>query len=75
MVSAMFLFLVNLAGIGLAPTVIALITDVGFGYDGAVKYSIAIAVAVSAPISAFLLYRCLAPYRAEYNAMHQKASG
>lgn len=71
MVSAMFLFLVNLAGIGLAPTVIALITDVGFGYDAAVKYSIAIAVGVAAPISAFLLYRCLAPYRAEYNDMHQ----
>ncbi|MBT4739447.1 MAG: MFS transporter [Rhodospirillaceae bacterium] len=73
MVSAMFLFLVNLAGIGLAPTVIALITDLGFGYDGAVKYSIAIAVAVAAPISAFLLYRCLAPYRAEFNAMHPSA--
>ena len=75
MVSAMFLFLVNLAGIGLAPTVIALITDVGFGYDGAVKYSIAIAVGVVAPISAFLLWRCLEPFRAAYNDIHQDAAG
>jgi MFS family permease len=64
-VSAMFLFLVNLAGIGLAPTVIALITDVGFGYDEAVRYSLSIAVGVAAPISAFLLWRCAEPYRVE----------
>ena len=64
-VSAMFLFLVNLAGIGLAPTVIALITDVGFGYDEAVRYSLSIAVGVVAPISAFLLWRCAEPYRVE----------
>ncbi len=63
MVSAIFLFIVNLAGIGLAPTVIALITDVGFGYDNAVKYSLSIAVGVVAPISAFLLWRCLKPFR------------
>lgn len=69
MVSAMFLFIINLAGIGLAPTVIALITDVGFGYDQAVKYSISISVGIVAPCSAFLLYRCLAPYRQEAEAI------
>ena len=63
MVSALFLFIVNLAGIGLAPTVIAMITDFGFGYDNAVKYSLSIAVAVAAPLSAFLLWKCLDPFR------------
>jgi len=64
MVSALFLFLVNLVGIGIAATVIAMIKDVFFGYDEAINYAIAIAVGVVAPVSAFLLYRGLAPYRA-----------
>lgn len=75
MVSAMFLFLVNLAGIGMAPTVIALITDVGFGYDQAVKYSLAIAVGLAAPLSAFLLWKCLKPYREEVAAMASRSEG
>ncbi|MEQ8509387.1 MAG: MFS transporter [Rhodospirillaceae bacterium] len=67
MISAAFLFFVNLAGIGLAPTVVAAITDFVFGYDEAVRYSLSISVAVVAPISAFFLWRCLAPYRAAYH--------
>ena len=55
MVSALFLFVINLAGIDIAPTAVAFITDVVFGYDEAVKYSISISVAIAAPISAFLL--------------------
>lgn len=73
MISAIFLFLVNLAGIGLAPTVIAMITDFVFGYDEAVKYSISVAVGVMAPISAFLLWRGLAPYRAEVAAIAERS--
>lgn len=69
MVSAVFLFVVNLAGIGIAPTAVAFITDVVFGYDEAVKYSISIAVAIAAPISAVLLYKCLAPYRVASEAI------
>jgi MFS family permease len=64
MVSAIFLFLVNLVGIGIAATVIAMIKDFVFGYDEAINYAISIAVGVVAPISAFLLWRGLAPYRA-----------
>lgn len=72
-ISAIFLFLVNLAGIGLAPTAIAMITDFVFGYDEAVKYSLSVAVAVMAPVSAFLLWRGLAPYRAEVAAIAERA--
>jgi MFS family permease len=64
MVSALFLFLVNLVGIGIAATVIAMIKDYVFGYDEAINFAISIAVGVVAPISAFLLWRGLAPYRA-----------
>ncbi len=64
-VSAIFLFLVNLVGIGIAATVIAMIKDFVFGYDEAINFAISISVGVTAPVSAFLLWRGLAPYRAE----------
>lgn len=68
-VSAIFLFLVNLVGIGIAATVIAMVKDLVFGYDEAINYAISISVGVVAPISAFLLWRALAPYRAEAEAV------
>ena len=62
-ISGFFLFLINMAGIGIAPTVIALITDFGFGYDAAVRYSLSIVVGIAAPISCFLLWLGLKPYK------------
>ena len=52
-----------MAGVGIAPTIIASITDFIFGYDAAVKYSLSIAVGIAAPISALLLWLGLTPYR------------
>ena len=62
-ISGFFLFIINMAGVGIAPTIIALITDFVFGYDAAVKYSLSIAVGIAAPISALLLWLGLNPYR------------
>lgn len=63
-VSALYLFCGNLIGLGLGPTVIALVTDYGFGYDEALRYSMAIVGGVAALLAALLLTAGLKPFRA-----------
>lgn len=72
-VSAVFLFLVNLVGIGIAATVIAMIKDFVFGYDEAINYAISIAVGVAAPVSGLLLWKGLEPYRTEAEKVASRA--
>ncbi|MDX2225355.1 MAG: MFS transporter [Rhodospirillaceae bacterium] len=62
-VSAMYLFVVNLAGIGVGPTLVASITQYGFGDDLALRYALPIAAAVTAPIAALLLAAGRRAYR------------
>lgn len=62
-VSAIYLFFLNLAGIGLGGTIVALVTAHAFGGDQFVNCGIATVVAIGASSSALLLYRALAPYR------------
>jgi len=48
-VIALYLFAVNLVGLGFGPTIVAVITDYGFGDPGAVRYSLSVfAVVISA---------------------------
>jgi MFS family permease len=63
-VSAVYLFGVNLAGIGTGPIVVAFFTDKVFGDDGALPYSLALLVAVGAPLSLALLGWGRKAYRA-----------
>jgi len=62
-VTALYLFISNMCGIGLGPTFIAFFTDVVFQNDLAVGYSMSIAVAIACPIGALLFWRGLKPYR------------
>jgi MFS family permease len=48
--TAVYLLIVNLIGLGIGPTAVALITDKVFGYDAAVRYSLLIVT-----VSAFVL--------------------
>ena len=48
--TAVYLLIVNLIGLGIGPTAVALITDRVFGYDAAVRYSLLIVT-----VSAFFL--------------------
>ena len=75
MISAIFLCIINIAGIGIAPTAFALITDAVFGYDGAVKYALSIGVGIAAPLSGYFLWRCLKPYRAAAEDFAMDTSG
>jgi len=63
-VSALYLFVVNLTGIGIGPTIVASITQYGFGDDAALKYALSITAAVAAVLAMTLLALCLKPYRA-----------
>jgi MFS family permease len=62
-VTAIYFLFLNLAGIGLGPTVVALLTDQVFQDDFAVKYSLVVLAAIGAPLSALLLWRGRRPYR------------
>jgi MFS family permease len=77
-ITAFYFFIANLIGFGLGPTAVALITDYGFGNDGAVRHSLSIVAAVALPISAILLLAGLAPFRrsvAEIESADNVASG
>ncbi|MBL8628690.1 MAG: MFS transporter, partial [Rhodospirillaceae bacterium] len=62
-VSALYLFVVNLTGIGLGPTIVASITQYGFGADDALKYALSITAGVAGLLAAVLLALCLPHYR------------
>jgi MFS family permease len=53
--TALYLLIVNLIGLGIGPTAIALVTDKVFGYDAAVRWSLLI-VPVAACLVAELLF-------------------
>lgn len=62
-VVAIYFFVQNLAGIGLGPTAVALLTDRLFGDDLAVGRSLAVITAVAAPSTLLLVALALKPYR------------
>lgn len=62
-VTAIYFLFLNLAGIGLGPTVVALLTDQVFQSDLAVGNSLMVLAAVGAPLSALLLWIGRRPYR------------
>lgn len=64
-VTAIALLAVNLVGMGLGASVIASITDFGFGDQGALRYSIAITGAVTLPLIIGMLVVALPHYRRE----------
>ncbi|WP_446831686.1 MFS transporter [Candidatus Foliamicus sp.] len=65
--SAVYLFVVNLTGIGFGGTAVALITDYVFRSDDMLHYSIAIAAGASGVVSVALLWMLLSVYRRSMN--------
>jgi MFS family permease len=61
--SAIYLFVVNLIGIGLGPTAVAMVTDYVFHDDNAVRYSLFMVASVAHVIAALLLWSGLRPFR------------
>ncbi|AXQ30383.1 MFS transporter [Solimonas sp. K1W22B-7] len=61
--SAVYLFIVNLVGLGVGPTAVALVTDYVFHDDMALRWSLLIVGAVACAAAALLLRAGLRPYR------------
>ncbi|MEZ5042206.1 MAG: MFS transporter [Saprospiraceae bacterium] len=61
--SAVYLFFLNLIGLGFGPTLIALLTDFVFQEENMLRYSILSVGLVVGGISAWCFWKCLKPYR------------
>lgn len=72
--SAIYLFVVNLIGLGIGPTAVALITDYVFHDDQAVRWSIMIIAAIGCASAVALLAAGLRPYRETFERLHAARS-
>ncbi len=68
-VTAISILVVNVVGMGLGPTAVALITDYGFADEQALRFSVSIVAAVFTPLGLLSFWSGLKPYQAE---MHQR---
>lgn len=59
---ALYFLVANLIGLGCGPTAMALVTDLVFGDDAALRYAIAIVTALALPVSILLLSLGLKPF-------------
>jgi hypothetical protein len=74
--SAVYLFSINLIGLGIGPTAVGALTQYAFRSDAAVRYSLVIVTSVACALAAVLLYGALKPFVASlervrvWNAAH-----
>ncbi|PPE74518.1 MFS transporter [Solimonas fluminis] len=71
--SAIYLFIVNLVGLGIGPTAVALVTDYVFHDDAALRWSLLIVGSVACAAAAALLWAGLRPYRAALDQLRTEA--
>ncbi len=69
--SAIYLFVVNLIGLGLGPSAVAMTTDYIFRDDNAVRYSLLAVATAAHVISSLLLWFGLKPYRRSLEHLKQ----
>jgi MFS family permease len=73
-VSALYYFVINLIGLAVGPTSVALVTDYGFANESALRYSLASVAFVAGICAAALLLSLLAPYRKTVEQAHDWAA-
>lgn len=61
--SAIYLFVVNLIGLGLGPTAVAMTTDYVFQDDNAVRYSLFVVATLAHVVAALLLWAGIKPFQ------------
>lgn len=69
--SAVYLFVINIIGLGLGPTAVAVTTQYVFGRDDAVGYSLAIVTVAASLASALLLWLGLKPFLRSLDRLKQ----
>lgn len=62
--SAIYLFILNMIGLGAGPTAVAMVTEYVFKRDDAIQYSLAIVASLSCAFAAVLLYGAWKPFLA-----------
>jgi MFS family permease len=62
-ISALFYFVINLIGLAVGPTSVALVTDYVFRDEAALRYSLAIVASTAGIAATAVLFSLLAPYR------------
>jgi MFS family permease len=72
--SALYLFVINLCGLGLGPLVVGLMNDTLFPGGDGVRWSLAWVNGVTAPLAALFLWMALKPYR-ETRARYEALAG
>lgn len=68
-VIALYLFAVNLIGLGFGPTIVAVITDYGFGDPDMVRYSLSVFAVVVSLLAVLIVASGLKAYRARARVM------
>ena len=63
-IRAAYQFVFNVVGFGAGPFMVALFTDYVFGYDGALRYSLATVAAIIGPVAVLLNWYGMKPYAA-----------
>lgn len=69
--SAIYLFVVNLIGLGLGPSVVAWITDYGFGQENMLRYSLLIVTCAAHLTATVLLWRGIRPFLASLKQLDE----
>lgn len=69
-VTALFIFIFNLVGFGVGPTLIAVLTDYVLGSEIYLRYSLSIAGLILAPLAALVTWYGLKPYGASVIRAH-----
>jgi len=68
--TALYLLIVNMIGLGIGPTAVALVTDRVFGYDAAVRYSLVIVPVAACLLAAILFLKGLRSYSQSLDRLH-----
>ena len=71
-VTALYLFIFAVIGLGLGPTFIALFTDYLFADESMLRYSLASSAAIMLPIAAWIMWQGVKPYGEAIDAIKQR---
>jgi len=72
--SAVYLFILNLVGLGIGPTAVAFVTQNVFHRDEALRYSMLIVFVAACLLGAGLLALCLGPFITSLKRLHLRSS-
>src|SRR5215471_528430 len=73
--SALYLFVINLIGLGLGPTAVAMMTDFVFHSDRAINYSLVVVGTLAHLVAAALLAIGLRPFRHSLDRLRDRTLG